>query len=83
MELVGPDPALPAASLTPALLNVIKLFATVMLAVGVKVAVNVVPPSEEDAEVSEPFAIVRSALLKPVTASENVNVTKLDSPNVK
>ena len=51
-----------------------------MSAVGVNVAVQVTPPSDEDTAVSAPFAIVRSALLKSVTASLKVIVTSDVSP---
>ena len=46
-----------------------------MLAVGVKVAVQVMPPSLLLTAVNVPLAIVRSALVKPVTASLKVMVT--------
>jgi hypothetical protein len=50
------------------------LVVSVMLAVGVKVAVQVMPPSLLlTAQV--PLAMVRSALVKPVTASLKVMVT--------
>ena len=60
--------------------KVITLVASVTLAVGVKVAVQVTPPSDELNALNVPFAIVKSALVKPVTASEKVIVTKLVSP---
>ena len=47
---------------------------------GVKVAVQVTPPSDEDTAVSVPFAIVRSALVNPLTASLKVKVTSVVSP---
>ncbi|MNY66314.1 hypothetical protein D3C86_2037190 [compost metagenome] len=50
------------------------------LAVGVKVAVQVMPPSPLLTAVNVPLAIVRSALVRPVTASEKVIVTKDVSP---
>ncbi len=75
-----PLPALPAASCTPVLASVITLFVSVTLAVGVSVAVQVMPPSEELTALSVPLATVRSALAKPVTASENVIVTSEVSP---
>ncbi|MNV93457.1 hypothetical protein D3C71_1881530 [compost metagenome] len=56
------------------------MVASVMLAVGVKVAVQVMPPSLLLTAVSVPLAIVRSALVKPLTASENVKVTNEVSP---
>jgi hypothetical protein len=46
-----------------------------MLAVGVKVAVQVMPPSLLLTALSVPLAMVRSALVKPVTASLKVMVT--------
>src|SRR5204863_9422256 len=51
--------------------------------VGVKVAVQVTPPLEDDTAVSVPLAIVRSALVKPVTASLKVTVNRLVSPIFK
>ncbi len=75
-----PLPALPAAFCTPALASVITLIASVMLAVGVSVALQVMPPSEELTVPSVPLAIDRSALAKSVTASENVMVTSEVSP---
>ena len=56
------------------------LVVSVMLAVGVSVAVQVTPPSPLLTEVSVPFAMLRSALVKPVTASLKVMVTKEVSP---
>ena len=47
---------------------------------GVNVAVHVTPPSAELTADNVPLAIVRSALVKPVTASEKVIVTELVSP---
>ncbi len=64
----------------PVLASVIRLLVSVMLAVGVKVAVQVMPPSIEATAPRVPLAIVRSVLSKPVTASENVNVTSVVSP---
>ncbi len=62
-------PTLPlAAACTPELSRVIRLVASVMLAVGVKVAVQVMPPSLLLTAVSVPLAMVRSALVKPLTA---------------
>ena len=51
-----------------------------MLAVGVSVAVQVTPESAVLTAVSVPFAMLRSALVKPVTASLKVRVTKEVSP---
>ncbi len=75
-----PVPVLLAASWTPVLSNVIKLVVSVMPAVGVNVAVQVMPPSDELTAVKVPFAMVKSALLKPVTASLKVTVTSEVSP---
>ena len=49
-------------------------------AVGVKVAVQVMPPSPEVTADKVPFWTVRSALEKPVTASVKVMVTSEVSP---
>ena len=60
-----PLPTLPvAAACTPVLSNVIRLVASVMLTVGVNVAVQVMPPSLLLTAVNVPLAIVRSALVK-------------------
>ncbi|MNS10891.1 hypothetical protein D3C72_424150 [compost metagenome] len=75
-----PLPALPARSATPVLSRVIRLVASLMLLVGVKVAVQVMPPSALDTLLSVPLAIVRSALVKPDTASLKVMVTRDVSP---
>ncbi|MNO58424.1 hypothetical protein D3C76_489820 [compost metagenome] len=81
MESVVPLPTLPvAAACTPVLSRVIRLVVSVMLAVGVKVAVQVMPPSLLLTEVNAPLAIVRSALVKPVTAWLKVMVTSDVSP---
>ena len=64
----------------PVLFRVIRLVASVMLAVGVKVDVQVMPPSLLLTAVKVPLAIVRSALVKPVTASLKVMVTSEVSP---
>ncbi|MNO76509.1 hypothetical protein D3C76_675830 [compost metagenome] len=53
---------------------------SVILAVGVNVAVQVSPPLLLLTVLSVPLAIVRSALVRPVTISENVIVTKDVSP---
>ncbi|MNZ58205.1 hypothetical protein D3C78_762070 [compost metagenome] len=58
----------------------IKLVASVMLALGVKVAVQVMPPSLLLTALKVPLAMIRSALVKPLTASENVMVTSEVSP---
>ena len=64
----------------PVLFRVIRLVASVMLAVGVKVAVQVMPPSLLLTAVKVPLAMLRSALVKPVTASLKVMVTSEVSP---
>ena len=51
-----------------------------MLVVGVNVAVQVMPPSLLLTALNVPLAMVRSALVKPVTASLKVMVTSEDSP---
>ncbi|MNZ43139.1 hypothetical protein D3C78_607360 [compost metagenome] len=80
LESVVPLPALPARSLTPVLFRVIRLVVSLMLAFGVNVAVQVMPPSLLLTEVNVPLAMVRSALVKPLTASEKVMVTRDVSP---
>ena len=71
---------MPDASATPVLSSVMTLVASVTLLVGVKVAVHVIPPSEEDTDDRVPFAMVKSALVNPLTASEKVIVTVAVSP---
>ena len=78
-----PRPVLPAASVTPVSASVITLVASWMFAIGVRVAVQVTPPSTELTGDSVPFSIVRSALVKPVTASVNVKVTSEVSPAIR
>ena len=75
-----PLPAFPAASATPVLSSVITLLAAVTPLLGVKVAVQVVPPSKELTLPSVPLEMVRSALLNPVTASLKVKVAVAVSP---
>ncbi|MNS10893.1 hypothetical protein D3C72_424170 [compost metagenome] len=75
-----PVPALPARSATPLLFRVIRLVASVMLLVGVKVAVQVMPPSALLTALNVPLAMLRSALVKPLTASLKVMVTNEVSP---
>ena len=70
-----PAPALPARSLTKVLFRLITSPVWVVAAFGVRVAVQVMPPSLELTLLSVPSATVRSALLKPVTASLKVMVT--------
>ena len=78
-----PAPVLPAASATPVLSRLIRLLAAVTPAAGVTVAVQVMPPSLLLTALSVPLLIVRSALLKPVTASLKVMVTSEVSPTLK
>ena len=83
MESVEPVPALPARSVTPVLVSVMRLVVSSTLELGVKVAVQVMPPSEEETLLSVPLAMLRSALVKPVTASLKVMVTRDVSPSFK
>ena len=55
---------------------------SLMLAVGVKVAVQVMPPSLLLTALKVPLAMVRSALVKPLTASLKVMVTSEVSPTL-
>ena len=71
--------ALPARSNTLALARVMTLVVSVTAAFGVRVAVQVMP-SSDDTAVSVPFSIARSALVKPLTASLKVKVTCASSP---
>ncbi|MNL14880.1 hypothetical protein D3C87_1358410 [compost metagenome] len=81
MESVVPMPTLPlATACTPVLSSVIRLVVSVMLAVGVNVAVQVMPPSLLLTELKVPLAMVRSALENPLTASLKVMVTSDVSP---
>ncbi len=73
-------PALPDRSLTPVLFRVIRLVVSVTLVVGVSVAVQVMPPSLLLSPVKVPLATVRSAAVKPLTASLKVMVTTEVSP---
>ena len=59
------------------------LLALVRLLVGVKVAVQVLPPSLLDTALKVPLATVRSALVKPVTTSLKVIVTVAVSPTLR
>ncbi|KPX65396.1 Unknown protein sequence [Pseudomonas amygdali pv. lachrymans] len=67
-EAVVPLPVLPDALVTPVLSSVIRLPASVTFAFGVKVAVQVMPPSLLETALSVPLATLRSALLNPLTA---------------
>ena len=78
-----PLPVLPEPFATPVLSSVIRLVVSVTPAFGVKVAVQVMPPSDELTELSMPLAIVRSALVKPLTASLKIKVTSEVSPTVR
>ncbi|MCY1397412.1 hypothetical protein D9M71_124140 [compost metagenome] len=51
-----------------------------LLAVGVRVAVQVIPPSLVLRLLSTPLATVKSAISRPLTASLKVMVTVLVSP---
>ncbi|MNS10890.1 hypothetical protein D3C72_424140 [compost metagenome] len=76
-----PTPAtLSDTAVTPVLSRVMRLVVSVMLLVGVKVAVQVIPPSALETLVSVPLAMVRSALVKPLTARLKVMVTSEVSP---
>ncbi len=77
-----PLPALPAASVTPVLSRVMTLLLSLRLALGVSVPVQVIPPSPLLRPVTVPLATVRSAAVKPVTASLNVMVTSEVSPTL-
>ncbi|MNT48774.1 hypothetical protein D3C72_1855730 [compost metagenome] len=52
---------------------------SVMPAVGVRVAVQVMPPSPLERPLSAPLATVKSAVVRPLTASLKVIVTVLVS----
>ena len=64
----------------PVLARVITLLAARIPAAGVKRAVQVMPPSLLLTALRVPWATFRSLLSKPLTASENVTVTKEVSP---
>ena len=72
-----PLPVLPARSAIPVLSRVITLLVSVIPAAGVKVAVQVMPPSLLLTADNVPLAMVRSALVKPLTASLKVMVTNV------
>ncbi|MNZ14288.1 hypothetical protein D3C78_312060 [compost metagenome] len=57
-----------------------RLLVSVMLAVGVRVAVQVMPPSALLKPLNTPLATVKSAVVSPVTASLKVMVTSEVSP---
>ena len=75
-----PKPTLPAVSATPVVSSVMTLLASVVLTVGVSVAVQVMPPSPDVRLESAAFGALRSAVVKPVTASVKVKVTVAVSP---
>ncbi|MCY1558033.1 hypothetical protein D9M68_949340 [compost metagenome] len=57
-----------------------RLLVSVMLAVGVSVAVQVTPPSALLKPLNTPLATLKSAVVSPVTASLKVMVTVVVSP---
>ena len=71
---------MPAESAIPVLSSVMTLEAAVVLAAGVSVAVHVMPPSPVLRLLSEALGALRSAVVKPVTASVKVKVTVAVSP---
>ncbi|MNY40530.1 hypothetical protein D3C86_1752800 [compost metagenome] len=60
--------------------NAMKLLGSVMLAVGVKVPVQVLPPSLLARLVNSPLVTLRSDKSKSLTASLNVKVTSVVWP---
>ncbi len=82
-ESVLPMPVLPDAPITPVLSRVIRLVLSSTLLDGVNVAVQVIPPSLLLTVLSVPLAMLKSALVKPLTASLKVMVTRLVSPTAK
>ncbi|MCY1544332.1 hypothetical protein D9M68_802090 [compost metagenome] len=80
LESVVPVPLLPARSVTPLLSKVMRLVGSVTAAVGVNVAVQVMPPSALLKPLKTPLATVKSAVVNPVTASLKVMVTIEVSP---
>ncbi|MCY1559720.1 hypothetical protein D9M68_967820 [compost metagenome] len=83
MEVVVFAPVLPAWSVKPVPLRVIRLAAAVTPAVGVRVAVQVIPPSADTRLLSVPLATVKSDRVRPFTASLKVMVTVLVSPTAR
>ncbi|MNZ99260.1 hypothetical protein D3C78_1185780 [compost metagenome] len=81
-ESVLPLPTLPARSAMPVLAREMTLLASCTLIDGVKVAVQVMPPSLLVSPLRLPFGTDRSARVKPVTASLKVMVTVVVSPTV-
>ncbi|MCY1544333.1 hypothetical protein D9M68_802100 [compost metagenome] len=80
LESVVPVPLLPARSVTPVLSRVIRLLVSVTAALGVRVAVQVMPPSALPKPLNKPLATLKSAVVNPVTASLKVMVTIEVSP---
>ena len=74
-DVVLPLPALPDASLTPARLTDSVPLVLAVSAIGVRVAVQVRPPSLERGSVMLPLLTVTSVAVKPDTTSLNVKVT--------
>ena len=72
--------ALPARSVMPVRSRAMTLLAAVLPAVGVSVAVQVMPPSPLERFVMVEFGVVRSAAVKPVMASAKIKVTVAVSP---
>ncbi|MOA24981.1 hypothetical protein D3C78_1456830 [compost metagenome] len=75
LELLTPLPLLPDRSLTPGLLMLMALLALLTLAFGVRVAVQVLPPSLLLRLDKVPLPTLMSARSKPLTASLKVMVT--------
>ena len=63
--------------------NVIRAPVADVLAAGVRVAVQVIPPSDELRPLKAPLPTVKSAPVRPVTASLKVMVTAEVSPAVR
>ena len=81
--LVSPDSgALPALSVHDVPTTQV-LDAAVVLAVGVKVPVQVTPSLATEIEANEPLAQTMSAFVKAVTASERTTVTVAVSPAIR
>ena len=77
-----PTPGVPTLSVTPVRSTAMTLVVAVRSAVGVSVAVQVIPPSAEATALSVPFTTAMSVLSKASTASEKVKVTRDVSPAV-
>ncbi|MNR45243.1 hypothetical protein D3C85_1640680 [compost metagenome] len=74
---------MPARSVTPVLSRVIRLVESLIAEVGVNVAVQVMPPSLLLTALNVPLGTLRSALVKPLTASLKVMVTWVVSPALR